>query len=73
MNVKSNKFSNKRIKQKRIEEKIGRYYRAIDSEKIRAILDRMPKDRDTLSTIEESLSTLLRDKDGESKKEEQKF
>ena len=54
------KYFNKDAVQKRIEEKIARFRKAIDCEEFRATLDKMPVNAETLAIIEAELETVVK-------------
>lgn len=70
-----NFFSPKEVKKREakknkiISDTIERYYNAIENEKIREILDKLPKTKETLQIIEEELAHFIQDVDGESETE----
>ncbi len=62
-------FFSPKESQKRIEAKINKYYDSIESEKIRSILDQMPKNKETLDIIESELSEFIKNMEGDSEVE----
>lgn len=64
-----NKFFNKISNQKRVEDTIQKYYDSIHSERIRELLDQMPKNKETLSIIEDELNKLSENVEGTTSKE----
>ena len=62
-------FFSKEQKSVRIEQKIMKYYNAMDNPKIRETLDKMPKNQETLDIIEKELSGVVKDVDGVSEKD----
>lgn len=67
--MKVNKYFNQIDRQKRIEDKIDRYYNAMKSDKIREVLDKMPKNQKTLDVIENQLSEYIKDIEGDNPQE----
>ena len=61
-----NKFYNKARKQENINKKLKKYYDAIESEDIKTILDKMPKNQETLDIIEGELSEFIKKIEGDS-------
>jgi len=54
-----NKFFNKSAVQKRLEDRLLRYYNAIDNQSVKDLLDQMPKNRETLDIIEDQLDLIV--------------
>ena len=54
-----NKFFTKSAVQKRVEDRLLRYYNAIDNQSVKDLLDKMPKNRETLDIIEDQLDLIV--------------